>query len=54
MDCYVGYGTNTRHAVKGVGYVRFQIESGGFLGIEQMLFVPELKVSLLSVSTFED
>jgi hypothetical protein len=54
IDCYVGSGTNTRHAVRGVGYVRFQLESGGFMGIEQMLFVPELKVNLLSVSTFKD
>jgi hypothetical protein len=54
LDCYVGSGTNTRHAVKGVGYVRFQLESRGFLGIEHMLFVPELKVNFLSVSYFKD
>jgi hypothetical protein len=36
---YVGSWTNTRQAVRGVGHVRFQLESGGFLGIEQMLYV---------------
>jgi hypothetical protein len=51
-DFYVGFGTNTRHAIKGVGYVRFQLDSGGFLGIEHMLFVIELKMNLLSVSYF--
>jgi hypothetical protein len=50
----VGSGTNTRHAVKGVSYVRFQLESGGFMGIEHMLYLLELKVNLLSLSTFED
>jgi hypothetical protein len=34
--------------------VRFQLESGGFLGIEHMLYVPELKVNLLSFLAFED
>jgi hypothetical protein len=53
-DCYVGCGTNTRHAVKGVGCVRFQLESGGSLEMEEMLFVPELKVNFLSVSSLED
>jgi hypothetical protein len=34
--------------------VRFQLEPGGFLGIEHMLYVPELKVKLLSFLSFED
>jgi hypothetical protein len=53
-DCFVGSGTNTRQAIKGYGYVRFQLESGGFMGIEHMLYVPDLKVNLLSVASFED
>jgi hypothetical protein len=53
-DFYVGSGTNTRQAIKGYGYVRFQLESGGFMGIEHMLYVPYLKVNLLSVAAFED
>lgn len=28
LDYYVGSGNNMRHAMKGVGYVRLQIESG--------------------------
>jgi hypothetical protein len=51
---YVGYGTNTRQAIKGYGYVRFHLESGGFLGIEHMLYVPYFKVKLLLVAYFED
>jgi hypothetical protein len=53
-DCYVGYGTNTKQTIRGYGYVRFQLELGGFLGIEQMLYVPDLKVNLLSVANLED
>jgi len=53
-NCYVGYGTNTGQAIRGFGYVRFQLESGGFLGIEHMLYAPDLKVNLLSVVAFKD
>jgi hypothetical protein len=52
--CYVGFGTNTRQTIRGYGYVRFHLESGGFMGIEHMLYVPYLKVNLLSVVEFED
>jgi hypothetical protein len=48
-DCYVGCGASTRHAVKGVGCVRFQLEPRGFLELVEVLFVPELPVNLLSV-----
>jgi hypothetical protein len=54
LDNHVGCGTSTMHAVKGVGCVRFQLELGGSLEVAKVLFVPELKVSLLSVSTLED
>jgi hypothetical protein len=50
----VGSGFNTRRVIRGYGYVRFQLESGGFMGIENMLYVPDLPVNLLAVSTFED
>jgi hypothetical protein len=53
-DCYVGSGTNTRKAIRRYGYVRYRLKSGGFLGMEHMLYVPDLKVNLLSVATFED
>jgi hypothetical protein len=53
-DLHVRSGASTMHAVKGVGCVRFQLESGGSLEVAEVLFVPELKVNLLSVSALED
>jgi hypothetical protein len=52
---YVGCGVSTRHvlAVEGVGSVRFQLESGGYLELAEVLYVPELSMNLLSVSSFE-
>lgn len=40
--------------MKGIGTIRFQLEACGFMEIEHMLFVPKLRVNLLSVSTLED
>ena len=40
--------------MKGVGCVRFQLELGGSLEVVEVLFVPELKVNLLSISNLED
>jgi hypothetical protein len=54
IDCYVGSGTKTRQEIRGFGYAIFQLELGGFMGIEHMLYVPDLKVNLLSISAFED
>ena len=54
FGCYVGLGTKTRHEVKGIGTIRFQLEEGGFLEIKHMLFVLELRVNLLLVSSFID
>jgi hypothetical protein len=54
IDCYVGSRTNTGQAIRGFGYVRFQLESGGFMGIKHILYVPYLKVNLLSFVAFED
>lgn len=48
-DCHVGCGSSTTHAVNGVGCVKFQPESRGSLEVVEMLFVPELKVNLLSI-----
>jgi hypothetical protein len=41
-------------AVRGVGRVRFRLEYGGFLELDGVLFVPGLRVNLLSVSALED
>jgi hypothetical protein len=40
--------------VHGVGNVRFQLEFGGLLELDGVLFVPRLRVNLLSVSALED
>jgi hypothetical protein len=42
------------HAVKGVGCVRFQLESSGSLEVVELLFVQELKVNFLSMAALED
>jgi hypothetical protein len=52
-DFCVGVGTGPQLAVKGVGSVRFQLESGGFLEVFRVLYVPEMMVNLLSVSPLE-
>jgi hypothetical protein len=49
-NCYVGCGASTRFSMKGVGSMRFQLESGGFLELVKVFFVPEMPVNLLSVS----
>ena len=53
-DCYAWSWTTTRQAIKGYGYVIFHLMSRGFLGIEHMLYVLDLKLNLLLVATFED
>jgi hypothetical protein len=40
--------------VKGVGRVRFQLESRGFLELAEVLYVPELIVNFLSVSSLDE
>jgi hypothetical protein len=52
-DCYVPCGDSTRHAMTGVGCVRFKLEPGGFLELADVLFVPELPINFLSVSALE-
>jgi hypothetical protein len=41
-------------AIRGDGRVRFQLEYGGFLELDGFLFVPGLRVNLLSVSALEE
>ena len=41
-------------AIRGVGTIRFQLDLGGVLEIHRVLFVPGMRVSKLSVSSFED
>jgi hypothetical protein len=46
---------STRHVldVEGVGSFRFQLESGGYLELVEVLYVLEQSVNLLSISSFE-
>jgi hypothetical protein len=53
LDCVVDSGADSQLAVKGVGSVRFQLESGGFLDVAGVLYIPEMTINLLSVSSLE-
>jgi hypothetical protein len=53
-DCRVNCGVGPQLAVKGVGRVRFQLESGGLLEVGEVLYIPELTVNLLSVSALDE
>jgi hypothetical protein len=53
-DCSVNCGAGPQHAVKGVGRMRFQLESGGLLEVGEVLYVPELTINLLSVSALDE
>jgi hypothetical protein len=50
----VELGDDAKYAVKGKGTFMFQLESGGLLEAHDVLYVPELKKNLLSVSVLED
>jgi hypothetical protein len=52
-DVHVELGMGTKHGVKGFGIVPFQMESGGVLRVMNVLWVPELKRNVLSVSVIE-
>jgi hypothetical protein len=52
-DMCVELGMGTRHAVQGTGTIRFQLESGDVLRVTNVLWVPELRRSVLSVSEIE-
>jgi hypothetical protein len=51
MHMELGVGTN--HAVKGSETVSFQMDSGGVLRVQNVLWVPELKRSVISVLVIE-
>ena len=51
---HVGSGVSTMHAMKGVGCVRFQLESSGSLEVAGVMYVPELKDNFLFVAALED
>jgi hypothetical protein len=51
---HVKSGVHTRYAVKGVECVRFKLELGVSLEVDEVIYVLELKVNLLFMSTLED
>jgi len=53
-DYHAYCGTSTIHAVKVVGCMRLQLETGGSLEVVEVLFVLELKVNFISVVALED
>jgi hypothetical protein len=53
-DLYVELGMGTKHAVQGSGTMSFQMESGDVLRVTNVLWVPKLRKSVLSVSTIEE
>jgi hypothetical protein len=53
-ECRVNCGAGPQLAVKGVGRVRFQLESGGLLEDGEVLYIQELIVNLLSVSYLDE
>jgi hypothetical protein len=53
-DCWVAVGTGPQLTMKGVGSVRFQLESGGFLEVSELLYIPELIVDFLLVSSLDE
>lgn len=52
---YVGCGVCTGHrlVVKGVERVKFRLESGGYMELVEVLYVPRLPMNILSNSEFE-
>jgi hypothetical protein len=51
---HVELGDDAKYAVKGEGTILFQLESGGSLEAQDVLYVPKLKKNFLSVSVLED
>ena len=53
-DRFVQSEGGQEHVVRGVGNVRFQLSHGGYIDQDGVLFVPGMRVNLLSVSALED
>jgi hypothetical protein len=50
----VDLGTHAKCGVEGVGTIKLHLKSRGFLEVEDVLYVPELKKNLLSILVLED
>ena len=47
-------GDKKSYAIKGFGATNLQFDSGSFIHIDEILYVPGLKKNLLSVAVLED
>jgi hypothetical protein len=52
-DLCVELGTRAKHSVRGSNTISFRLESGEILRVSNVLWVPELRRSVLSVSEIE-
>jgi hypothetical protein len=52
-DLYVELGMGTKHAVQGSGTLSFRMELGDVLRVTNVLWVPELRRSVFSISEIE-
>jgi len=52
-DMHVELGMGNKHAIKGSITIPFWMELGGVLRVMDMLWVPEVRTSVLSVSVIE-
>jgi hypothetical protein len=53
-NIHVELGTHAKYGAKGVGTVKFQLDSRGSLEVENFLYVPNIRRNFLLVSTLED
>jgi hypothetical protein len=53
-DVHVQHGDDFKYAMKGGGTIMFQLESGGSLDAQDVLYIPRLKDNFLLVSAMED
>lgn len=54
MQFHIEMGDDGKYRAKGIGIVRFERESGNPLFLKDVLYVPGLKKSVISISTLED
>ena len=47
LDLHVKLGTNAKCGVEGVGTIRFHLDLGGFLEVENVVYAPKLKMTFL-------
>ena len=47
-------GDNTKYPMKGVGNVTLKLNQGNTIHLQDVLYVPDLKKNLVSVSAMED